>query len=75
MDNKRTWLPQGMNNILRVVVGTGILDEAVSLANDALANANTNARAQRDTLRATLTQFKMDLNEGEQNRVLLRSVK
>ena len=75
VNNKRTWLPQGMNNILRVVVGTGILDEAVSLANDALANANTNARAQRDTLRATLTQFKMDLNEGEQNRVLLRSVK
>lgn len=65
VDNKRTWLPQGMNNILRVVVGTGILDEAVSLANDALANANTNARAQRDTLRATLTQFKMDLDEGE----------
>ena len=53
VDNKRTWLPQGMNNILRVVVGTGLLDEAVSLANEALATANTSARPERHTSRHT----------------------
>lgn len=42
---------------------------------DALKDANEQARANRDVLAATLTQFKLDLERGVEERLLLKSRK
>ncbi|REF29685.1 TRAFAC clade GTPase domain-containing protein [Calidifontibacter indicus] len=48
---------------------------AARLAGDALKDANEQARANRDVLAATLTQFKLDLERGVEERLLLTSRK
>lgn len=48
---------------------------AARLAGDALKDANEQARANRDVLAATLTQFKLDLERGVEERLLLKSRK
>lgn len=48
---------------------------AARLAGDALKDANEQARANRDVLAATLTQFKLDLERGVDERMLLKSRK
>jgi len=53
--------------------GPNVVDDAVKLAGEQLKALNAEARAKHDHLTATLTRFRMDLDEGEQERVLLRS--
>lgn len=49
------------------------LTQAADLAGQKLQEANDKATAQGDVLRATLTQFGLDLEQAESDRVLLRS--
>ncbi|TFC16545.1 ATP/GTP-binding protein [Cryobacterium glucosi] len=49
------------------------LDDAVKLAGDKLKVLNSEALAKRDYLRATLTGFRIDLENGEKEQILLRS--
>ncbi|GAB3318845.1 ATP-binding protein [Geodermatophilus aquaeductus] len=49
--------------------------EAAGLNGDKLREVNTDALAKKDHLRATLTRFGMDLDRGEEERVLLRSLR
>ncbi|MGY5883415.1 TRAFAC clade GTPase domain-containing protein [Modestobacter lacusdianchii] len=51
------------------------LAEAAGLSGDQLEEANAEALAKKDHLRATLTRFGMDLDRGEADRVLLRSLR
>ncbi len=51
-----------------------VLNEAANMAADHLRKMNADARQKNDNLSATLTQFKMDLNDGESANVLLRSL-
>lgn len=53
-------------------VGAGVND-AVKLAEDKLREMNSEALATHDHLRATLTRFRMDLDKGEEEQILLRS--
>lgn len=48
---------------------------AARLAGDALKDANEQARVNRDVIAATLTQFKLDLERGVEERLLLKSRK
>jgi hypothetical protein len=54
------------------IVGPSVA-EAAGLAGDKLREVNSDALAKKDHLRATLTRFGMDLDKGEEERVLLRS--
>lgn len=47
-----------------------ILADAVRLAGPKLKEMNEQARAQHDTLRATLTQFKLDLEQGKIDKII-----
>jgi uncharacterized membrane protein YebE (DUF533 family) len=56
------------------IVGPNVA-EAAGLAGDKLKQVNSEALAKQDNLRATLTRFGMDLDRGEEERVLLRSLR
>ncbi|GGB18801.1 ATP-binding protein [Flexivirga endophytica] len=62
-------------NVGAAIAGKGlpILVEAVKLAGPKLKELNEQARAQHDYLRATLTQFKLDLEQAEADKVLRTS--
>lgn len=64
-------LPGPLGKLLKVV-GPGV-KVATELAGDTLKEANAQALAKHDYLKATLTRFKMDLDTGEENQVLIRS--
>jgi hypothetical protein len=51
------------------------LAEAAGLNGDKLKEVNSDALAKKDYLRAMLTRFGMDLDKGEEDRVLLRSLR
>lgn len=53
--------------------GPNVLSEASRLAGEQLRALNQRAREKRDSLTTALTQFKLDLEEGEKEQVLLRS--
>lgn len=59
--------------LISSVVSKEMIDEAVTLAGDKLREANANAAAKGDYLRAALTQFGIDLEDGEKRDILLRS--
>lgn len=59
--------------LLLGLLGPDVVREAAKLAGDGLQELNAQARARHDRLSETLTRFKMDLNEGEIDQVLLRS--
>jgi len=50
-----------------------VIQEAARLAGDKLRELNKTASEKRDKLSATLTQFTLDLERGEQERTLIRS--
>jgi hypothetical protein len=50
-----------------------VLIAAVKMAGSQLRQINEQARKNHDYLTATLTQFKLDLEQGETDRLLLRS--
>ncbi|WP_156759164.1 ATP/GTP-binding protein [Microbacterium karelineae] len=59
--------------ILGAVFAGPALEQAADLAGAKLREANATARAKHDYLAAMLTGFRLDLERGEQERVLLRS--
>lgn len=52
-----------------------VLDHAAKLASEQLRRVNSEALAKRDYLTATLTRFQLDLDEGEEKQILLRSLR
>ncbi|MEV8143805.1 ATP/GTP-binding protein [Specibacter sp. NPDC078709] len=57
------------------VVGAELVNEAVKMASDKLRDAQAEALAKKDYLAATLTRFRLDLVKGEEEHVLLRSLR
>ena len=55
------------------LVGLDLVNDAVRLVGEKLRQLNADAVAKHDSLRITLTRFKLELEDGEQRRVLLRS--
>lgn len=51
----------------------GAIEEAAKLFGDKLLNANTDAVAKEEHLRATLTGFQMDMASGEEDQIFIRS--
>jgi hypothetical protein len=62
-----------MGRLLKTV-GPSV-DFAAKLAGDKLREINSEALTKRDHLTATLTRFRMDLDKGEEEQVLLRSLR
>lgn len=60
-------------SLLVNLIGPDVVHEAANLAKDALQKINADALSKRDNLTATLTRFRMDLDQGEEERILLRS--
>jgi hypothetical protein len=54
-------------------VGPRLLNAAAKLVGDKLKEANSEALAKHDYLTATLTRFRMDLDKGEKEQILLRN--
>lgn len=59
--------------MLSTALSKDTLTDAANLAGDKLKQVNAQARAKKQTLTAVLTRFKMDLEQGEADDVLLRS--
>ncbi|MFZ3415134.1 ATP/GTP-binding protein [Arthrobacter sp. 3Tela_A] len=55
------------------LIGPSVLNSAVNLAGDKVREMNADAMAKREYLAATLTRFKMDLDQAEEDGILLRS--
>jgi hypothetical protein len=64
-------VPGPLGKLLKAA-GPG-LKIATDLAGDRLKEINAQALAKHDYLKATLTRFKMDLDKGEEDQILLRS--
>ena len=64
----------GVVGLVLNIVGPS-LAEAAGLTGDKLKEVNSDALAKKDHLRATLTRFGMELDKGEEDRVLLRSLR
>ena len=65
----------GPVKFVMALVGSDIVNDAVRLAGKKLREVNTYAVAKHENLRATLTLFKLGLENGERDQVLLRSLK
>lgn len=65
----------GMPGTILKLVDPAVVDAAVDLADEKLRALNTEARANHDNLSATLTGFKIDLDDAEKERILLRSMR
>ena len=63
----------GPVGLIMKLLSADLLDDAARLAGEALRKVNREARAKHENLRATLTRFKLDLDQAEQSRVLIRS--
>ncbi|OZE81113.1 ATP/GTP-binding protein [Rhodococcus sp. 15-649-2-2] len=63
-------MPKGGKGALVAKFALPILAEAVQLVGPKLKEMNEQARAQHDYLRATLTQFKLDLEQGVNGKVI-----
>lgn len=69
-------MPGPLGLLQKAVAGLfakGVMDEAMDLVKHKLVEANQAAKDRQDYLTATLTGFKMDLERGEEEGVLLRS--
>lgn len=65
--------PAGKVGLLLGLLNPEAIGKAADLAGDRLKALNADALARRDYLKATLTQFKMDLEKAEEQRIFLRS--
>ncbi|WP_159803046.1 TRAFAC clade GTPase domain-containing protein [Arthrobacter zhaoguopingii] len=65
-------LPAPIGHLLKFV-GPRIVNQAAELAGDRLRLINAEALAKHDYLTATLTGFRLDLDKGEKEQILLRS--
>ncbi|MGO4593139.1 ATP/GTP-binding protein [Leifsonia sp. 2TAF2] len=57
------------------LINPDVVDEAAQIAGDKLRELNQQAITKQNYVTATLTRFQMDLDRGEENQVLLRSLK
>jgi hypothetical protein len=73
MDNPLSKLPKVGPFARRAAIPA--LIAAVKMGESQLRQANAQAREKHDYLTATLTQFKLDLDQGVTNRLLIRSRK
>lgn len=64
-----------LRNLVSLMLSKEVLNEAVKVTGDKLKNINSEAMAKQNYLTATLTRFRMDLDRGEEEKVLLRSAK
>lgn len=65
----------GPVGIILALIGPDVIAEAAKMAQDGLRQLNAQALAKHNYVTAVLTRFRMDLNEGEEEQVLLRSLK
>ncbi|MCQ1987512.1 ATP/GTP-binding protein [Arthrobacter sp. zg-Y844] len=63
----------GRMGLLVNLIGPDVLSGAVNLAGDKVREMNADAMAKQEYLSATLTRFRMDLDQAEEDGVLLRS--
>lgn len=63
----------GPLGLLVNLLGSRLVEDAAKLGGDKLRQINSEALAKNDSLTATLTRFRMDLDEGEAAQVFLRS--
>lgn len=69
---RKSTLPGPLSHLMNLI-GPDVVDEAVKLAGDKLRKMNSEAVAKQEYLSATLTGFRMDLDHGEEEQILLRS--
>ncbi|MGF9660527.1 ATP/GTP-binding protein [Arthrobacter crystallopoietes] len=69
----RVRLPALLQGFIGVALSRGLLDDAARLAGDRLREINADAVAKHNYMTATLTGFRMDLEKGEKEKILLRS--
>lgn len=74
LGKKQKKMPGKLGLVLKLV-DPDLVSEGARLAGEKLAQLNSDARAKSDNLSATLTRFKMDLDSGEDNKILLRSLR
>lgn len=65
----------GKIGILVKIFDPDLVSQAARLAGDNLAQMNSEARLKNNNLSATLTRFKMDLDRGVKEKILLRSLR
>jgi hypothetical protein len=65
-------LPSPIGHLLNLV-GPNLVNDAAKLAGDKLREINAEALAKQEYLAATLTRFRIDLEKGEEEQILLRS--
>jgi hypothetical protein len=65
-------LPGPVGRLLNLV-GPNLINDAATLAGDKLREINSRALARHEYLAATLTGFRIDLDRGEEEQILLRS--
>jgi hypothetical protein len=63
----------GPKGRIAALVGRDLVSRAVNLGADQLRKMNADALAQHENMKAMLTRFGLDLDDGEEQRVLLRS--
>jgi hypothetical protein len=73
LTGRKSRLPGPLGQLLKIV-GPG-LKVATEIAGDKLKEINAEALAKHDYLKATLTRFQMDLDKGEEEQILLRSLR
>ena len=65
---------KGKFGAVLAMLSPDVIDEAAQMAGDKLRELNAQALAKHNFVTATLTQFQMDLDQGEEDDVLLRSL-
>ncbi|MDX2401411.1 TRAFAC clade GTPase domain-containing protein [Microbacterium algeriense] len=65
---------KGKLGAILALLSPDVIDEAAQMAGDKVRELNAQALAKHNFVTATLTQFQMDLNKGEEDDVFLRSL-
>ncbi|WP_295851403.1 ATP/GTP-binding protein [uncultured Microbacterium sp.] len=65
----------GPLGVILALLSPDIIEEAAQMAGDKLREVNAEAIAKQNYLTATLTRFQMDLDKGEEARIILRSLR
>lgn len=65
---------KGKLGTVLTLLSPDVIDEAAQMAGEKLRELNTQALARHNFVTATITQFQMDLDKGEEDDVLLRSL-
>ncbi|MFZ1382812.1 MAG: hypothetical protein WAS54_08525 [Scrofimicrobium sp.] len=65
----------GPLGLILALISPDVVDQAAQLAGDKLREVNEEALAKQNYVTATLTRFQMDLDQGEEDQIFLRSLK